>query len=43
MIGQGGSPEGYRPFLSSFNTKSLDRKILFRSEAPYYELSLIHI
>ena len=37
MIGQGGSPEGYRPFLSSFNTKSLDRKILFRSEAPYYE------
>ncbi len=37
MIGQGGSPEGYRPFLSSFNIKNLETKIIFRSEAPYYE------
>ena len=37
MMGQGGSPEGYRPFYSSFNIKSLENKILFRSEAPYYE------
>jgi dipeptidyl aminopeptidase/acylaminoacyl peptidase len=37
MIGQGGSPEGYRPFLSSLNVKSLNNKIIFRSEAPYYE------
>jgi len=37
MIGQGGSPEGYRPFLSQLNLKSLESKILFRSEAPYYE------
>ncbi len=40
MIGQGGSPEGYRPFYSSFNIKSLENKILFRSEAPYYERPL---
>ena len=37
MIGQGGSPEGYRPFLSQLNLKSLETNILFRSEAPYYE------
>jgi len=37
MIGQGGSPEGYRPFLSHLNLKTLENKILFRSEAPYYE------
>ena len=37
MIGQGGSPEGYRPFLSQLNLKSLESKILFRSDAPYYE------
>ena len=37
MIGQGGSPEGYRPFLSQLNLKTLENKILFRSEAPYYE------
>lgn len=40
MIGQGGSPEGYRPFLSQFNLKTLESKILFRSEAPYYERPL---
>ena len=28
MIGQGGSPEGYRPFLSSLNVKSLNKKFL---------------
>ena len=37
MIGQGGSPEGYKPFLSVLDLKSLKNKILFRSEAPYYE------
>ena len=37
MIGQGGSPEGYRPFLSQLNLKTLENNILFRSEAPYYE------
>ncbi|MDG2341802.1 MAG: prolyl oligopeptidase family serine peptidase [Cytophagales bacterium] len=37
MIGQGGSPEGYRPFLSHLNLNTLESKILFRSEAPYYE------
>ena len=37
MIGQGGSPEGYRPFLSQLNLKTLETNILFRSEAPYYE------
>ena len=40
MIGQGGSSEGYRPFLSQFNLKTLESKILFRSEAPYYERPL---
>ncbi len=37
MISQGGSPEGYRPYLSLLNLKTLDNKILFRSEAPFYE------
>tara|TARA_B100001121_G_scaffold177701_1_gene155103 strand:- start:242 stop:2653 length:2412 start_codon:yes stop_codon:yes gene_type:complete len=37
MVGQGGSPEGYKPFLSVLDLKSLKNKILFRSEAPYYE------
>ena len=37
MIGQGGSTEGYRPFLSQLNLKTLETNILFRSEAPYYE------
>jgi dipeptidyl aminopeptidase/acylaminoacyl peptidase len=37
MISEGGSPEGNRPFLSEFNLKSKKSKILFRSEAPYYE------
>ncbi|MHC2990754.1 aminoacyl peptidase [Pontibacter sp. HJ8] len=37
MISEGGSPEGNRPFLSEFNLKSKKAKILFRSEAPYYE------
>jgi dipeptidyl aminopeptidase/acylaminoacyl peptidase len=37
MISQGGSPEGYRPYISLFNTKTLANNIIFRSEAPYYE------
>lgn len=37
MSAVGGSPEGDRPFLSRFNTKTKEQEILFRSEAPYYE------
>ncbi|GAB3200426.1 S9 family peptidase [Pontibacter aydingkolensis] len=37
MISEGGSPEGNRPFVSEFNLKSKKGKILWRSEAPYYE------
>ena len=37
MRSTGGSPEGDRPFLSRFNTKTKKAEILFRSEAPYYE------
>ena len=28
MIGQGGSPEGYKPFISSFNLQNLNNKII---------------
>lgn len=37
MTSEGGSPEGSMPFLSAFNTKSKEQKILWRSQAPYYE------
>lgn len=37
MIGQGGSPQGYKPFLSLFNTENLETSLIFRSEAPFYE------
>lgn len=37
MISEGGSPEGNRPFLSEFNLANGKAKILWRSEAPYYE------
>mgnify|MGYP005748810847 FL=1 len=37
MISEGGSPEGNRPFVSEFNLKSKKAKILWRSQAPYYE------
>lgn len=37
MTSEGGSPEGSMPFLSTFNTKNKEQKILWRSQAPYYE------
>ncbi|GMQ31695.1 prolyl oligopeptidase family serine peptidase [Algoriphagus confluentis] len=37
MRSEGGSPEGSMPFLSTFNTTTKEQKILWRSQAPYYE------
>jgi dipeptidyl aminopeptidase/acylaminoacyl peptidase len=37
MTSEGGSPEGSMPFLSTFNTGTKEQKILWRSQAPYYE------
>lgn len=37
MTSEGGSPEGSMPFLSTFNTSTKQQKILWRSQAPYYE------
>lgn len=37
MTSQGGSPDGNMPFLSTFNTKTKEQNIIWRSEAPYYE------
>ena len=37
MTSPGGSPEGNMPFLSTFNTKTKEQEILWRSKAPYYE------
>ncbi len=37
MTSEGGSPEGSMPFLSTFNVKTKEQKILWRSQAPYYE------
>jgi dipeptidyl aminopeptidase/acylaminoacyl peptidase len=37
MTSEGGSPEGNMPFLSTFNTSTKEQKILWRSQAPYYE------
>lgn len=37
MTSEGGSPEGSMPFLSAFNTKTKEEKILWRSQAPFYE------
>lgn len=37
MTGEGGSAEGSMPFLSTFDTKTKEQKILWRSQAPYYE------
>ena len=37
MTSEGGSPEGSMPYLASFNVKNKAEKILWRSEAPYYE------
>jgi len=37
MTSEGGSPDGSMPFLSTFNTSTKEQKILWRSQAPYYE------
>lgn len=37
MRSEGGSPEGSMPFLSTFNTATKEQKILWRSQAPFYE------
>ena len=37
MRSPGGSVEGDMPYLSTFNTKTKEEKILWRSQAPYYE------
>lgn len=37
MTSPGGSPDGNMPFLSTFNTKTKEQEILWRSQAPYYE------
>lgn len=37
MTAPGASPEGDRPFLSTFNTSNGKQKILWRSQAPYFE------
>lgn len=37
MTSEGGSSEGSMPYLSTFDTKTKEEKILWRSQAPYYE------
>jgi dipeptidyl aminopeptidase/acylaminoacyl peptidase len=37
MTSEGGSPDGSMPFLATYNTKTQTQKILWRSQAPYYE------
>ena len=37
MTSEGGSPEGSMPFLSSFDVETKEQKIIWRSQAPYYE------
>lgn len=37
MTSPGGSPEGDMPYLSTFDTKTKEEKILWRSQAPFYE------
>lgn len=37
MTSEGGSPDGNMPFLSTFNTSTKAQKILWRSQAPFYE------
>ena len=37
MTSSGGGPDGDMPYLSAFNTKTKTEKILWRSQAPYFE------
>ncbi|TVR18682.1 MAG: S9 family peptidase [Balneolaceae bacterium] len=38
MTGIGATPEGNRPFLSSYNLETQESTELWRSESPYYEM-----
>lgn len=40
LRGQGASPEGNRPFVDEFDLATKKTKRLWRSEAPYYEISV---
>lgn len=37
MTSSGGGPDGDMPYLSAYNTKTKTEKILWRSQAPYFE------
>lgn len=37
MTSSGGGPDGDMPYLSAYNTKTKAEKILWRSQAPYFE------
>lgn len=37
MTSEGGGPEGNMPFISTYNSSTKEQKILWRSQAPYYE------
>ncbi len=37
MTSEGGTPDGSMPFLAAYNTKTQSQKILWRSQAPFYE------
>ncbi|WP_114749641.1 S9 family peptidase [Pleomorphovibrio marinus] len=37
MTSMGGSPEGNMPYLSSYHTLTQEERILWRSQAPFYE------
>ncbi|MFC0656305.1 S9 family peptidase [Mongoliitalea lutea] len=37
MTSEGGSPQGSMPYLSAYNVKTKTERILWRSQAPFYE------
>ncbi|MEW6736712.1 MAG: prolyl oligopeptidase family serine peptidase [Acidobacteriota bacterium] len=41
LIGNGGSPQGDRPFLDKFDLETKKVERLWRCEAPYYELPVV--
>ncbi len=38
LVSEGASPEGSMPFIQSYNVKEKKGKILWRCQAPYYEI-----
>jgi dipeptidyl aminopeptidase/acylaminoacyl peptidase len=40
LSGQGASPEGNRPFIDAIDIQTKEKKRLWRSEAPYYEIPI---